>query len=372
MSREELRARQEEAGARTGELHGREGPLDFGDAAEEHRRLGETAAAVDDADRRLLEIRGGAALEHFGGLVTNHLEGARPGEGVYAFMLTAQGRPVTDLRALCLEPADGDERILVDLPGPCGDEALDHLGRYLPPRLARREERDDLVRLGLTGPAAEEALAAARPDPADLPPTPLAHRPLTLPDLPDPVRAVRREAVEGDGVDLYVPADRAAGVWSALASAAREAGGGPAGLTAREAARVERGEPAGGREITGEVLPQETGQEDRAISYEKGCYTGQEVVAKIHYRGRVNRHLRGLRLPGDGQPPAAGTELHHDGRSRGWITTAVRSPRLGAVALGYLHRSVEPGDRVAPGPDADPDVEVVELPFPGAFPFTST
>lgn len=363
MSREELRGRQEEAGGRTGEHHGREGVLEFGDVAGEYRRLREAAAAVDDADRALLEVRGEAALEHFGGLVTHHLEGTVPGEGVYAFMLTAQGRPVTDLRALCLEPDAGEERILVDLPGACREAASDHLARYLPPRLASRRERDDLVRLGLDGPAARRALAAATDGDVSPPDEPLAHRRLPLADLPEPVRALRREAIEGGGVDLYVPAGRAAAAWEALAAAARRSDGGAAGLVAREAVRVERGVPAGGREITEEVLPQETGQEGRAISYEKGCYTGQEVVAKIHYRGRVNRHLRGLRLDEESGLPAAGTELHDADRSRGRVTTAVRSPRLGPIALAYLHRSVEPGQRVAVGAGDDAGAEVVELPF---------
>jgi aminomethyltransferase len=89
------------------------------------------------------------------------------------------------------------------------------------------------------------------------------------------------------------------------------------------------------------------------------------VVAKIHYRGRVNRHLRGLRLDEEAGLPAAGTELHDADRSRGRVTTAARSPRLGAIALAYLHRSVEPGRRVAVGAGGDAGAEVVELPFGG-------
>lgn len=371
MSRDDLARRQEEAGARSGQLHGRSGALDFGDAAEEYRRLREDAAAVDDSDRFLLEIRGERAREHVGGLVTNHLEGAASGEGVYAFMLTARGRPVAELRALCLEPEEGEERLLVDLPAACRAATVEHLQRYLPPRLARRRERDDLVRLGLTGPDADRALLEAVDDrsvESRLPGAPLSHRRVRLADGTDPVLVVRAEACEGAGLDAYVPADQAARAWASLAGAASGLGGGPAGLTARETVRVERGVPAGGREITEDVLPQETGQEERAISYEKGCYTGQEVVAKIHYRGRVNRLLRGLRLPDGAGLPEAGTELHHGGRSRGRVTTAVRSPRLGPLALGYLHRSVEPGEEVVLAADGDSGARVVELPFEGAFP----
>ncbi|MGH7540660.1 MAG: YgfZ/GcvT domain-containing protein, partial [Gemmatimonadota bacterium] len=140
-------------------------------------------------------------------------------------------------------------------------------------------------------------------------------------------------------------------------------GGRPAGGEAFEILRVERGLPAYGREITEGNLLQETGQTERAVDFRKGCYTGQEVVARIHYRGHVNRLLRGLRSGDPGSSLDPGASLFRGDREVGDVRTAVRSPRQGSIALAYVRREVEPGERLALGPGGPPAVEVVELPF---------
>jgi aminomethyltransferase len=357
-----LRDRQLERGGAAGEAGSRRGILRYGPVEEEHRRLRETVAVLDDADRFLLEIRGEEAREVFGGLMTHHVEGMAPGAGLYAFMLTARGRPVAAGRILSLEPDDGEEVLWADLPGACREGTLDHLSRYLPPRLAAYRERSDVLRLSLVGPEAG-AVATDLVEEGDLPDEPLAHREVRLAGLPGSVRAVRREPAAGPGVDLHLEASSATGAWETLVEAAEAAGGGSAGLEATEIRRVELGLPAFGPEIHDGVLPQETGQGERAISFDKGCYTGQEVVARIHYRGKVNRHLRGLVFEEAEGPPPGGTELYRDGRSRGRVTTSVTSPRLGPVALGYVRREVEPGDRLALEPDGEAACRVEALPL---------
>lgn len=359
-----LRRAQAERGGEAGEIGARRGIRRFGPVEEEHRRLREGAAVLDDADRFLLEIRGQRAREVFGGLVTHHVEGLEPGAALYAFMLTAKGRPVAEGRFLCLAPEEGDEVLWADLPGACREATLEHLSRYLPPRLAGHEERTDLVRLSLVGPEAGQVAEDVLEE-GELPGVVLGHREVRLAGVPAPVRAVRREPATGSGLDLHLPAGAAAGAWGALADAAEAAGGGPAGLEAAEIRRVELGIPAYGPEIHEGVLPQETGQVPRAVSFEKGCYTGQEVVARIHYRGKVNRHLRGLVFEGDGAPPAAGTELYDGERARGEVTSAAASPRLGPVALGYVRREVEPGGRLALTPGGPPACRVETLPLDG-------
>lgn len=357
-----LRDRQVGRGGEAGDTGPRRGILRYGPVEEEHRRLRAEAGVLDDADRFLLEIRGAEAREVFGGLVTHHVEGLEPGAGLYAFMLTAKGRPVAAGRILSLEPEDGEEVLWADLPGACREGTLDHLSRYLPPRLAAYRERPDVLRLSLVGPEAG-SVAADLLEEGELPGEPLAHREVRLAGVPGTVRAVRREPAAGPGLDLHLEASSAAGGWEALVEAAEAAGGGPAGLEAAEIRRVELGLPTFGPEIHDGVLPQETGQGERAISFEKGCYTGQEVVARIHYRGKVNRHLRGLVFEEADGPPPGGTELYRDGRSRGQVTTSVTSPRLGPVALGYVRREVEPGDRLALEPDGEPACRVEALPL---------
>jgi folate-binding protein YgfZ len=134
----------------------------------------------------------------------------------------------------------------------------------------------------------------------------------------------------------------------------------PATEEALDIARIEAGRPVIGRDMDENTLAQEVDM-DRlgAISYNKGCYTGQETVARVHFRGHVNRRLRGLRFTSD--PVSSGTELHDsEGKVIGTVRSAARSPRLGAIALALVRRELEPGDTVtADGHQAT----VVELPF---------
>ena len=123
---------------------------------------------------------------------------------------------------------------------------------------------------------------------------------------------------------------------------------------------IENGELLFGVDFSGENFPQETGR-DADISYTKGCYLGQEVVARIHYRGGVQRQPRGLLFEDGGMPPA-GVELLLDGRAVGRATSVAESPRFGAIGLGLLHqRGAAPGTRLEVAGDGA--VEVVELPF---------
>lgn len=330
-------------------------------AAAGYDALRERAALLDDTDRVILRVHGADAREHFGGLVTNHVEALEPGRALYAFMLTPKGRPVAEVRVLARPADDGEEVLWVDLPGACAEEALDHLGRYLPPRLAAHEVLGSVGRVGVVGPRAARALGAAGFD--DLPDGELTARDVRGEGGRLSAVIVRREAIEGPGFDVYLPSASRTATRERLDRGVREAGGRPVGGAAREAWRIERGIPVYGSEIGTDVLPQETGQEDRAVDHEKGCYTGQEVVARIHHRGKVNRHLRGLRFDEAVDPPDPGTELHAGGRSRATLTSVARSPRLGGIGLGYVWRELGPGDRLALDPEDEPVCTVVELPF---------
>jgi len=128
---------------------------------------------------------------------------------------------------------------------------------------------------------------------------------------------------------------------------------------AAEILRVESGRPRFGREMTTATIPQEAGIDERAVSFTKGCYIGQETVARLHYRGKPNRHLRGLRLEA---PVAAGDPISLGEREVGAVGTAVLSPALGSIALAVIRREAEPGARVVVG-EAGVEAEVVALPF---------
>jgi folate-binding protein YgfZ len=141
------------------------------------------------------------------------------------------------------------------------------------------------------------------------------------------------------------------------------------GFGALETLRIEEGRPRYGRELTEETIPTEafesTGLMSRAISFHKGCYTGQEVIVRIAHRGHVNRNLRGLLL-GEAPAPAASAPLFHPetGKEIGWVTSSAHSPRAGqTVALAFVRRELGPGDRVRVGAADGAEATVSSLPF---------
>jgi len=327
----------------------------------EHHALQESAGLLDESTRTLLSVSGDRAGDMLHGLVTNDVKHLSVGQGLYAFMLTPKGRPVAEMRLLRLEAA-----FWMDMPASCLESGLAHLRKYLPPIFAKFDETDT-CRLGVVGPLASAAIdgwaGAAVTEGLE----PLESRPLDVGGR-DALLA-RREPVEGPGFDLYVSAEDREDVRSGLVDSVLELGGREVGPEAWEILRVERGIPVFGRDFSEENLAQETAQDARAISFDKGCYTGQEVVARIHFRGHVNRILRGCRLvdpsadPSGGPTLAAGRPLFEGDRERGVITSPVDSPRFGHIALGLARTEIEPGRRLALEPSGDEVVEIMELPF---------
>ena len=164
-------------------------------------------------------------------------------------------------------------------------------------------------------------------------------------------RAIRTDV----GVDLLCAADDLAAVRAAVL----EAGAIEVGEDAAETLRVELGRPRYGIDLDESVIPQEAGLNERAVSFTKGCYVGQETVARLFYRGKPNRHLRGLRLT---TPVDTGAEITLGDRVVGHLGSVAHSPSLGPVALALVRREAAPGSQVQVGPDEVPAI-VVELPF---------
>jgi folate-binding protein YgfZ len=148
-----------------------------------------------------------------------------------------------------------------------------------------------------------------------------------------PVRLVRAGDLPRGGITLHVPQEHARAVWDAL----RAAGARAIGREALDALRVEALRPWYGSDVSEANLLHETGRVAESHSPTKGCYVGQEIVARLSARGgNVNKALRGLRLSA---PAQAGAVITADGRELGRVTTAAISPRLGPIALGYVQRS---------------------------------
>lgn len=319
-------------------------------------------------DRAIIRMWGKDPARMLHGLITNDLLGAGPGRAVYAAMLTPKGRMLADLRAVPLLTDAGAE-VLVELAQEALPGTAAHLSKFVPPMFARWEDASSrTVVLGVYGPRSAEVLGGVL-HPA---PSPLAEDQFVVTSHGEERVVVvgTREVGGMEGYDLLVGAEAAASLEAALTEAAAARGGGAMEASALEALRVEAGRPRYGAELSEATIPTEayqtTGMMERAISFTKGCYTGQEVIVRIAHRGHVNRHLRGLRL-GAAPVPEADTPLiaPDGGREVGRITSAVRSAALGeTIALGYLRREVEPGSAVRLGAPDGVEAQVVDLPFP--------
>jgi len=306
----------------------------------QYRALRQEAGLLDRSARRILLVGGEDAVDFLQGQLTNDIAAIAPGQGCYAALLDRKGHMQADMRALRLTEVE----IWLDTEPGSAQAVLRHLSTY---RVGRRVEIAELgaerAILSLIGPAAPKLAGAGPLSPEH------AHRELE-------VGGVSCRAVATDlGVDLICSRGEAAVVSGALV----EAGAEGVGEAAAEIVRVEAGRPRFGREMSTATIPQEAGIEGRAVSFTKGCYIGQETVARLHYKGRPNRHLRGLRLEA---PVADGDPIMLGEREVGRIGTAVVSPARGPIALAVIRREAEPGALVAVGGNGN-SAEVVELPF---------
>lgn len=315
------------------------------------------AGAYVDGSRLVLRVSGEpeAALAALHGLVTADLAAARRDAAWPSLVLTPKGKVLADVVIVAC-----GELVLMDVPRAAHSDLDAHFGRYLPPRLARLEPIDfDLVRV--RGPG---TLDRERFDPAlaTLDGPTYSDRDGSRWDVVAYANGVA--AHPPDALDFYLPAGVELPLDVPRVSDA-----------AWDTWRVERGIPLYGRDISKENLPQETGLVAERVSFVKGCYTGQEVLARIHYRGKVNRLLRGFRLaaaedlptgaPSSGPPFAGGDIVEKGKKAVGALTSAVCSPVHGWIGLGTVRREVDPGDTVrlrGPGRPAVSAV-VVELPF---------
>jgi folate-binding protein YgfZ len=304
----------------------------------QYRLLREEAGLLDRSDRGKLEVTGSDAAEFLQGQLTNDVEALEPGEGCYAALLDRKGRMQADMRVLRL----GGERFWIDTEAIATDAVSRHLDMY---RVGREVEVTDVgpdwTILSVIGPASSQASGIGS--------IPAEHS--QLPPDGDGTIAVGT----AEGVDLLVPAPHANRVRDSLG----RAGAAEVSEEAAEILRVEAGRPRFGMDMTSETIPQEAGINERAVSFTKGCYIGQETVARLHYKGKPNRHLRGLRLS---EPAASGDAIQAGERELGRVGTAVVSPARGAIALAVVRREVSPGDQVEVG-ERGLAAEIVEVPF---------
>jgi folate-binding protein YgfZ len=313
------------------------------------RALVAGAALVDRTAGGGLRLTGEDRVRFLNGLVTCEVKSRAAGEGAYGFVTSVQGRVLADVVVLALA-----DELWLEVPAGEEEAVAGHLAKYL---IADRVEIAPLAAppITLAGPGAAALLAAVLGDGA-LPAEPWSHREATLAGLP--AHLVRRGIAPAEAFDLWLQPGTGAAVSGHLVAAGTVL----ADSAAWDLLRVERGVPAFGRDFGSDNFPQETGLGDNAVSDQKGCYLGQEIVARIHYRGGVNKALRGLRFPGLAAPPPTGTPLLAEARPAGTIGTSALSPDHGPIALAILHnRANAPGTTLTLETGAT--AEVVTLPF---------
>jgi len=304
-------------------------PRHFGDPEAEYRALTTGAALVDLGYRTLVRATGPDRVDFLQGMLTNDVARLAPGTACPALLLTIQGRVTADVRVAALADAH-----LLDVDLRARDAFLDALGKLVVADDVEFDPPAEATALvGVDGPEALGLLGLGA-----LPPW--AHEEVAVAGVV--VRGVRASEVRGPGVVLHVPAAAAAAVWDALAAG----GARPCGMEAIEGRRVEVGVPRIGLDMGEKTLALEVPVED-AISSTKGCYLGQEVVARGTARGHVNRRLVPLLI--EGPTPERGAPLVRDGAEVGQLTTVARAFGAGALAaLGFVRREHwEPGTQLA-------------------------
>jgi len=315
----------------------------------EYRVLLEGCGLLDRSERGKLALGGPDAVEFLNGQVTNELMTLHPGEGRYAAFLTHKGKMLGDLRILALGGGEEEapSELLLDTERSALQALFDMIRRFkvgFEVELDKRTLERGL--LSLIGPQAASVAGADRLGQAE-------HANVRL-----AVDGVATLAVRTDlGVDLFCDAADT----DTLRQVLCERGAAVISEPAAEILRVEHGRPRFGIDLDETVIPQEAGLNRRAVSFTKGCYVGQETVARLYYKGKPNRHLRGLHLSGHA---ALGDELRLAERSVGRLGSTVTSPRLGPIALALVRREAEPGDLLGVG-ERGLHAEVVELPFVG-------
>jgi folate-binding protein YgfZ len=305
----------------------------------QYRQLREECGLLARDGRTVISVNGADGAEYLQGQLTNDVEAVAVGAGQYAALLDRKGHMQTDMRVLRIAA----EEIQLDLEPEPRAQALKHLTMYSIGRdVAVADATEERALLSLIGPGAAEIAGTA-----------------SLAEF-----ANHRTRVAGtevlavgtrDGIDLFCASDDR----DRLLVALTDAGAVEVSAAAVEIVRVEAGVPRFGAEMDAATMPAEAAIVEDAVSFTKGCYIGQETVARLHYKGKPNRHLRGLRLSGAATPGAA---LRLGEKEVGTLGGAVVSPALGPIGLAIVRREAEPGTELAVGEDGV-TAEVVALPF---------
>src|SRR5581483_522814 len=351
-----LHSAHQKRGARFASYGEWELPEQYIDPILEYRAVRESVGVADLSYQGAFLITGNDRISFLQNLISNNLNDLREGAGIYSTLLTAKGRVIADFY---LYPMP--EALLMELEGSNAENTRQHLMRYKL-RAQVKIEPPPWGRILLAGPNAKTVL----------------ERLTSGGWAPKEEKAIVRQMVDGFSIvcikrsmtgeedyHLYVVQTEMEKLWERLLSVGSGFGLLPVGQAALEMLRIEAGKPRYGIDIDEHIIPIEAGLGPEAISYTKGCYPGQEVMARIQTYGHVNKHLYGLVVEGD-TLPKKGDKVFQGEQELGWVTSATRSPHLGKIlAIGYLRPQI-----ALPGTAVEVEVDQVRTPAQtAALPF---
>lgn len=330
-------------GATFGEVGGWEMPAQYGDPAAEHRAVRSSVGIADLSHRGKLRVTGEDRVKWLQSVISNDILPLKPGQGVHSAFLTHKGKMLSYFRVYLLADA-----VMVEDVGEIGETTFQALRKFLLYGTKAKMESvtDSYSHFLISGPKAIElAKAAFGLDASGLKTLEF----LTHGEAGRQAMMVRTEETGETDIEIIMPsepADCLTEMWNQVWKAGKPLGAVPFGTEARESLRIEAGLPKAGVELTEEIVPPEANLEGKAFSLSKGCYPGQEVVARMDTYGMVRRRLVGLKLK-DGIVPPRGAKLFSGDREVGWVSSATHSPTLGAViALGFPLRDFAQPDTI--------------------------
>jgi folate-binding protein YgfZ len=325
--------------------------------AADYEAFHDGAALVDLSDRGRMRFHGNGAKDALNGLLTCDVAPLTNGQGAYGAALTNKGKVIADVSVFAM-----DASFLVEVPPAVWPAWKDLVAKFVNPRLSKRTDETELTSaIGLFGPRAVGIIASMTgSDVASIEALPMyGHITLAVDGVI--VNVARIPDLGVDGYRILAVRD----AFEQLRDGAVTLGARVAGAPAIEAARVEAGRPLWGIDMDDSTLPQEANLDaHNAISYTKGCYTGQETVARLHFRGHVNKRIVGLRIEGSAVPTRETVLVGAEGKEVGDVRSTVMSPRFGPIALAMIRREVNAGDTVTLAIDGiEARATVSALPF---------
>lgn len=354
-----LAALHDKAGATFKERDGWRLPAFYRNASEEYDAVRQHAGVIDLSSRGRIHVSGSEAVMFLNGLITNDMKTLEESHWMPAVFPTVQGRLIASVRIIRQRDVNGSPSFLIDTEANTHDQVMKTIARFtMAGDFHVTDLRSTAALFSVQGPAAQSLIVAVLHDGL----TSLAHDGVSeIEWLGRSVTAIRSTHTAEDGFDLIVDKAGAETMWEALLTG----GARPVGHDALEVLRIEAGIPRYGHDMDESNVVVETNLDD-AISYTKGCYIGQEIIARIKYRGHVAKKLSGLLFNGDVTVTEGATIKSLEGKDIGRVTSATYSPTMKqTIALGYVrYEYLAAGTHVTvSGTDSPLDATVHALPF---------